>query len=240
MKYITFGKKKNPAIVFLHGWGGCAESWGVIPARLAGFGYYSIVIDFSDFKEWPNSEQGLYVLDFAIEVKELLENLKITDVSFVGHSFGGRIAVKIAGLKMVEVKKLVLVDSAGLKPRRGLKYKYNVWRYKSLKKRVECGKANKDCLEKYGSADYKALSSIERKTFINVVNEELSPNAQNIDCPTLLVWGKNDKDTPFYMARKFKKLIKNSRLEVYPAGHFSYLECMDEFIDDVYGFLLSS
>ena len=49
MNYITIGNKKNPAIVFLHGWGGSIDSWGVIPATIAGFGFYSIVVDFSGF-----------------------------------------------------------------------------------------------------------------------------------------------------------------------------------------------
>lgn len=238
MNYITIGNKKNPAVVFLHGWGGSIDSWGLIPARIAGFGFYSIVIDFSGFGDSAEPTNAYFVKDYAEELRELLSQLEITSCVLIGHSFGGRVAIKYSSLYGENVSKLVLVDSAGLKPRRGLTYKLKVWRYKSLKRKVERGLKPKQLLNKYGSDDYRSLSPVMKQTFINVVNEDLSHECEKIECDSLIVWGRNDKDTPLNMAKKLKKLIKNSRLEIYDAGHFSYLECMERFIDEIYIFML--
>jgi pimeloyl-ACP methyl ester carboxylesterase len=62
------------------------------------------------------------------------------------------------------------------------------------------------------------------------VNEDLSKFAKFIKCKTLIVWGERDFETKLYMARKLKRLIKNSKLIIIKgAGHFSFLEKKDEF-----------
>ena len=238
MNFITIGKKENPVLVFMHGWGGSIESWGVIPARLAGFGFFVVVVDFSGFGKSAEPNRAYCVEDYADELKELLDFLELDSFALVGHSFGGRVAIKFATKFKANVLKIILVDSAGILPRRGLKYKIKVWRYKSLKKKVEKGIKPKELLGRYGSDDYRVLSQVMKQTFTRVVNEDLSCDAQEVSCECLLIWGRNDRDTPLYMGRKLKKLIKFSRLEIYDAGHFSYLECMDRFIDEIYMFLL--
>ena len=76
-----------------------------------------------------------------------------------------------------------------------------------------------------GSSDFRQLSFKMRKTFVNIVNTFLEKYAININVPTLLVWGECDKDTPMYMAKKLKRIIKNSELIVFKnAGHFAYVE----------------
>ena len=172
MNYITFGKKQNPAIVFMHGWGGNLNSWGIIPARLAGFGFYSIVVDFSGFGGSVEPKKPYGVAEYADEILQLLNELEIRECSFIGHSFGGRVAIKIAGERNFALQKLVLVDSAGVRPRRGIKYRINVARYKRAKKKVQRGLIESSELEKYGSSDYKALSGIMKKSFIKYINRQ--------------------------------------------------------------------
>lgn len=239
MNYITIGNKKNQAVVFLHGWGGSIASWGLIPARIAGFGFFSIVVDFAGFGESEEPSFPYAVNDYVDELKELLNQLGVESFILIGHSFGGRVAIKYASCYKDAVCKLVLVDSAGVKPRRGLKYKLSVLKYKNLKRKVKLGKLSSDVLNNYGSSDYKVLSPLMKQTFVKVVNEDLIDFANSIECETLIVWGRNDKDTPLYMARRLKRKIKNSRLEIYDAGHFSYLECLERFIDEIYIFMVN-
>ena len=53
---------------------------------------------------------------------------------------------------------------------------------------------------------------------------------KNINCPTMIVWGEKDKDTPMYMAKTMEKNIKQSKLVVLKnCGHFSFLEKPYEF-----------
>ena len=70
-----------------------------------------------------------------------------------------------------------------------------------------------------------------RKSFIKIVNEDLSNYARFIKCKTLIVWGDKDKETKPYMARKFHSLIRNSKLVfIKNTGHFCFIENQEEFV----------
>ena len=72
-----------------------------------------------------------------------------------------------------------------------------------------------------------------KKTFSNIVSQDLSDLAKNIKCKTLLIYGGLDRETPLYMAKKYNKLIKNSKLKIYKNfGHFAYIQNSEEFIRD--------
>ena len=117
---------------------------------------------------------------------------------------------------------LILIDSAGVIPRRGLLYYARVFCYKIAKK-LGMKKLPK------GSEDYAALTGSMKGTFINVVNESSLPDAKRITVPTLLIWGSEDKDTPLYMCRKLQKSIEGSEtILLKGAGHFSYLERQEQ------------
>lgn len=239
MNCITFGLKKNPAVLFLHGWGGSVDSWVYYAKNFAHFGFFCVVVDFPGFGKSKEPEAAYSVGDYAQEVENLIAELGLNSVSVIGHSFGGRVAIMLASNKKIKVDKLVLVDSAGVIPRRGFGYFVKVKRYKRLKRQVQEGRLPKEVLNNFGSEDYRCLSDVMKATFVKVVNEDLLVHAKNIDCETILIWGKFDKDTPLYMAKKLNRAIKDSRLVVLPAGHYSYLEQVEPFIDEVYAFLIS-
>lgn len=209
-------------IILLHGWGGSHISFLGVYNYLAALNKNVIVIDFPSFgeSETPPADWGIY--EFSNCVQKLLEELSIEKVVVVGHSFGGRVGILLAA-KTTLVEKLVLVDSAGLKPRRSLKYYLKVLKYKIAKRR------NKN-LSSFGSDDYKALSDGQKEIFVRVVNQHLDKYVPAISCPTLIVWGKLDKDTPIYMAKKLNKKIKDSGLVVLEnSGHYSYVEQFGDF-----------
>ena len=63
-----------------------------------------------------------------------------------------------------------------------------------------------------------------KKTFQNIVNENIKKHYKNIDCETLILWGEYDYDTPLKDAYLLNKIIKKSSLIIYQkANHFSYL-----------------
>ena len=156
----------------------------------------------------------------------------MSDVTLIAHSFGARVAIKLAKEFGYFLDKLVIVDGAGIKPRRKLKYYYSIYKHKILKRLKIVHSA--------GSADYKALPTAMKGTFINIVNEDLTPLLKFITLPTLIVWGENDRETPLYMAKKMHRLIANSGLVVLKnAGHFSYIDQYQKFIA-VLGYFLES
>lgn len=230
MKYIKIGNS-NEFIVFLHGWGADKNSFLWVSSYIKNKSM--IFVDFNGFGESPEPEYPYTVFDYAFNLKKILDNYKIYSLIIVGHSFGGRVAVKFSSLYQFcyENYKLCLVDAAGLIPRRGLFYYYKVYKYKLLKKIAKISKKSENLLSKYGSKDYKQLSTMMKQTFNLIVNEDLSKDAALINVSTFIVWGVLDKETKLYMAKKYNKLIVNSKLFlINDAGHFSFLDKPQEFL----------
>ena len=231
MNYLKFGNSKK-FLVFLHGWGADLNSFLWLKDYF--IDEYSLVfVDFLGFGKSEKLTVPYFVSDYVFELKKILNKFDIDELVLIGHSFGGRVAIKFAFLfdKIFNKLSLVLVDSAGVRPKRNLVYYWKVWRYKILKSKVIANKKPKQFLEKFGSEDYKNLSGVMKQTFINVVNEDLCVYAKNLNVKTLIFWGKNDKDTKLYMAHKLHRLIKGSKLEIVEdAGHFSFLDKKEDFV----------
>lgn len=235
--YFEVGGSGKDIVLFLHGWGGSSISFSGVAASLSSR-FKVINLDFPGFGKSKEPNMPWSVEDYAMAVKRLLDELGASQVSVVAHSFGGRVAIKLAYLFPEIIDKLVLVDSAGLRPRRGIKYFFSVRRYKLLKFLVTKGLMSPEKLKSRGSSDYRALSDNMKKTFVKVVNEDLKNNAKTINAETLIIWGESDLDTPLYMAKKLKKYIIGSELIVLPGcGHFAYLEKFGQFIKILDAFL---
>ena len=225
MNYLKFGNSRD-FIVFLHGWGADKKSFLWLKEY---FSEYSLIfLDFPGFGESEDPKRPYYVSDYVCELKNLLDKFEIDSLVIVGHSFGGRVAIKFSFLYQFDYSsfRLCLVDSAGILPKRTLKYYFRVYGYKLYKRFFPKSKK----LNNFGSSDYRKLSFVMKKTFIRVVNEDLSNYAKFIKAKTLIVWGNEDNETKMFMAKKLKKLIKNSELKIIDgAGHFSFLDKPVEF-----------
>ena len=229
INYEVLGKG-NP-IILLHGWLTNLETMRPLANSLCkNFKVYLVdVIGFgqSDIPEYPLNSN-----DFGDFLKELIKSLNVENPILIGHSNGGRIIINAVGRGIISAKKIVLIDSAGLKPKRTMKYYIKVGIFKTGKfilnllpntKKVK--EFKEKLLNKVGSADYKASAPVLKETMKNILNEDLTKLLPNIKCPTLLIWGTLDKDTPISDAKKMEKLIPDCGLVEYPgATHFSYLE----------------
>ena len=140
--------------------------------------------------------------------------------------------INAVGRGKVLPRKVVLMDSAGLIPKRKPKYYIKVGIFKAgktiLNKIPDVGPM-KELKEKMfnhvGSSDYKSSAPVLRETMKKILNEDMSELLPNIKVPTLLIWGTNDTDTPLYQAKKMESLIPDCGLVEYPhSGHFAYLE----------------
>ena len=168
--------------------------------------------------------------DYAKGVVDLINAYRMTKVTVVGHSFGGRVALRLAAKYGYLLDGVVICDGAGLRPRRGIRYYCKIFRHKLLKKLHIPHKA--------GSSDYRALSGAMKQTFINVVNEDQTAELEKITLPVLLFWGDKDKDTPIYMAKRMHRRIEGSGLVVIKgAGHYAYIEAHGIFLSVLNQFL---
>ena len=233
MNYVASGA--GSCVLLLHGWGSDLTCWNRVRAELED-DFEVFAIDFWGFgqSELPKESAGIY--DYAEAIKQFVEKVIRKPVCIVGHSFGGRVALILAG-KCSFVSDVVLVDSAGLRPKLTLKQKRKQNKYKKMKAKVLAGEVDESELNKFGSKDYKALNAVMRGVFIRVVNEDLTSFARKVTQRTLLIWGRSDKDTPMYMAHKFRKLIKRSELVTLNGGHFSFIDDHNAFMRAVYNFI---
>ena len=190
-----------------------------------------LAIDFPPFGKSNVEPQGWSIFSYVQMLMSLCEHLKIKSCDLIGHSFGGRVAIIFAAINCANVHSCILVDAAGMKPRRTIKYRLSVARYK-IRKKMGLSTSS------FGSDDYKKLSPDMRRVFVDIVGSHLEDYARKIAAPTLIVWGKQDKQTPLYMAKRLSRLIQNSRLEILQdGGHFSFVDCPLEFCGKVKDFL---
>ena len=174
--------------------------------------------------------ERIYTLqDYCDSIVQLIQSLKLEDVVIIGHSFGGRVALRLAW-QCDKIKAIILTDSAGMKPRISIKKIFRTINYK-MKKLLRADV--KSC----GSDDYRALSGDMRKTFINIIHTYQEKELIHINIPVLIIWGKRDKDTPIYMAKRLKRGIRNSRLVLIDGAHYAYLESHGKFVSEVRAFL---
>lgn len=231
-------------VVLLHGWGASIESFRPVIDALSR-DYRVICPDLPGFGKSDEPSSPWSTEDFAEFVKAFLDFLNIKNPVIIGHSHGGRIALCLLGKMNFPAKKAILIDSAGIKPKRGPKYYFNTYKYKLGKKILSCPlyyKFTKNIYEKYtsnaGSEDYRNSSPMMKRTMSIVVNQDFSDVMKNIKVSTLLIWGDADTATPLKDGQKMEKLIPDSGLVVFKgAGHFSYLDCFGRFISVVYEFL---
>ena len=220
--YERFNGESEDTTVLLHGWGADCTAMRGIYSFLSAQGKSVLMLDLPFFGKSDPPPESFGIYEYAETVRLFLQTLGLSKVNLVGHSFGGRIALILAA-KDKTVNKTVLVDAAGLKPKRSLKYHLKVLIYK-LKKRLRIR------FKKAGSFDYNALPDFMKPVFVRVVNTHLDKILVLIECPVLLVWGENDRDTPLYMARKMHRTLKDSGLVVLKeAGHFAFLDKPNEF-----------
>ncbi len=215
-------------VVFLHGWGSDASAFLFVADGLADR-FRVTLLDFAGFGKSGPPDFAYGVADYATEVLAALGALGINRASFVGHSFGGRVCLELAANHCDAVRSLVLVDSAGLKPRRRLKYYVKVCLHKLLRRFGAKGLA--------GSEDYRVLSPLMKEVFKKVVNYDQTPLLSHIFCPTAIFWGKDDRETPPYMARKLRNGVRDSALFMLEGGHFAFAQDRADFMTILRAFL---
>ena len=220
----------NP-VVLLHGWLTDLETMRPLANNLCN-NFKVYLIDVVGFGKSDIPERPLTTDDFGDFLRDLLIALKIENPILIGHSNGGRTIINAVGRGIVSPRKVVLIDSAGLKPKRSLWYYTKVSFFKvgktilnMLPNTKQMKKLKEKLRNSVGSADYKASANVLKETMKIILNEDQTKLLPNIKVPTLLIWGSLDTATPISDAKKMEELIPDAGLVEYPnSSHFSYLE----------------
>lgn len=228
----------RPVVVFLHGWGRTKEDLDQLVAKLAAGGFHAafLQIDLPGFgSSTLRAAAGFSLDDYCKSLECLFDKLNIARAALVGHSFGGRIAIKMAATYPERIERLVLIAAAGI-PQRSFWLKFVASGVLLWKLATACFRDTRLVRRlKYtltpfvASEDYRNASPPLRGTLKKITKEDLRHAAALIQAPTLLIWGRQDEVTPVAVGQTFHALIGNSRLEVIDGvGHFSFLKYPDE------------
>jgi pimeloyl-ACP methyl ester carboxylesterase len=221
-------------IVVLHGWGAHIESVAPILAALEGASEL-IALDLPGFGESDPPDQTWDVDSYARFMIQFLDELGVGRAHLVGHSHGGRVSIALAADEPERVGRLLLVDSAGLRPKRGWRYRRRVAVAKLGRLAAAVGgqpgrRLQERMRARVASRDYLEASEAMRGTFRAVIAADLSDRLPRIGAPTLLVWGDRDDDTPLWMGHRMEELIPDAGLVVLEgAGHYSYADSPGQF-----------
>ncbi|MFH1192657.1 MAG: alpha/beta hydrolase [bacterium] len=259
--------------LILHGWGGSSDSWEKVCEFLKN-DYEIYALDFPFFGKSDNLDEVWKVDNYVELVEEFARDVignsatiksltptsppQVRNILLIAHSFGGRVAIKIATKNPKWLKKLYLCDAAGIKHSQTIKQKIAGIiakigkKNKELKRddnshgkippiRLSLRAGSNPPLEKGGiirkgfykifsaSDYYNCKNEIMRETFKNIIAEDLTPYLSEIKIPTVIIWGDKDKYTPLADGILMNKKIKNSERHIIKGiGHGIHIFAPDK------------
>jgi len=237
----------GPAVLLLHGWGGSSDSWLEVEEFLVKDNYLVIAPDLPGFGKSAPPIEPWDVQNYSDFVFSLIKHLEIDSFFLLGHSFGGRIAIKFSNQHAELLKGLILCDAAGIRIAPDLKTKTiiaaakvgNVFLSHRLTAVIKEWARNIFYFL-LREKDYVKANGVMRETIKKALGEDLLSELPNIKTRTLIIWGEADQLVPLKCARVFNEKIIGSRLEVMPKiGHSPHLENPEKLAQIIISFLKS-
>ena len=218
-------------VLLLHGWGSSFDVYSGLISALSDR-CRLVAVNFPGCGNSDTMKEPWTLEDYCNFVLEFMKVVNLENPIMIGHSPGGRVTLKMAAEGMVNPPKIVLLDSAGLIPKKSIKQKMRAKSFKTIKTVLTLpviknysGPLLDKARSHYGSADYNAAPEVLRKTLVSLVNTDLRDIIHNISCPTLLIWGDLDTATPLSDAKIIESLIPDAGLCVLEGtGHYSFCE----------------
>ncbi len=236
--------KKLP-ILILHGWNSSVDKYLPLCTELIKRGYKVYCPELPGFGKTKLPKNSWFLSDYIDYIKKFLEENKLGKFILIGHSFGGRIGIKLAAQNSNLVDVLILTGAPGINPTPTYKMAIFLTIAKIGKLIFSLPLLSllrnffrKILYKAVNAMDYYNTNDYMLETFRNTVKESLIPYMIQIGTPTLLVWGKEDRMVPVTIAKKMEKLIKNSKLVIINgARHGVPWTHPKEFADEVEKFL---
>ncbi|HEX2094682.1 MAG TPA: alpha/beta fold hydrolase [Longimicrobiaceae bacterium] len=228
-----FGALDAEPLVLLHGLSGSSRWWRRNVLALA-HDFRVVVPDIIGFGRTraPGGVPGMP--DVAAHLAEWMDRLSLRPVGLVGHSMGGQISVHLAARFPGRVRRLVLVDAAGIPrrvtPRTLVRFAADVtpprrWGDPSFLPTI------------FGDALLAGPRAIMR-ALVHILCDDVRPLLPRIQAPTLVLWGELDTIIPVEHARMFQEGIPGARTVVLrDAAHNPMVDRPEDFNQVVRDFL---
>ncbi len=221
VSFLQKGTGKD--LVFLHGYLSSKEAFAAQTEYFSRF-YRVTAVDFLGFGGSRYLTNAFSVGDYAAWTKEVLTLLGVETPHVIAHSFGCRVAVKLAGEDNTFFDKIVLTGPAGVILNRGFSYHAKVKAYRMIRKIFP-----RFAEKKFGSAEYRSLSLIMKESYKKIVNEDLREAASRVHNEVLLIEGEEDTTTPLKEAQAYLQSFPNATLKGMQGGHFAFAEYPVQF-----------
>lgn len=264
LNFETHGK--GSPIILLHGFGGNIYSWHHLVEPLSKH-HELFLIDLKGFGKSPKPRDGRYqIKDQADLIYDFIIAHKLTDVTLIGHSLGGGVAL-LTALKLLKEQprslgKLVLIDTAAYK--QDLPDFIDILRTPLLGRIVTAILSDKQkvrlILKKAYYDDSKITNqqihayakplSSEGGTYALIKTaeciiprdiEQISTTYKDVTVPTLILWGRQDKIVPLAIGERLHNAIANSKIVVIDkCGHIPHEERPEDAIKAISNFLRDS
>jgi non-heme chloroperoxidase len=246
MHYAEQGDRSGPVIVMLHGF---TDSWfsysRVLP--LIDPKYHVYVLDQRGHGNSDRPQEGYTPRNFAEDVLAFMESKELKKVTVVGHSMGSFVAQYVAALAPKRVNNLVLIGSAASARNSAVKELQQA--INSLSDRVseefirdfQTGTVAQPVPEEFMNSVVKESQKLPVHVWKAVINDlvaDAGAELNNIESPTLIIWG--DRETVFLRAEQDALLsgIPNARLRVYEGtGHSPTWEQPERLARDLQDFI---
>jgi pimeloyl-ACP methyl ester carboxylesterase len=208
-------------IYIVHGWAYATEKWQPFLDKLKSMGIVPVFFKIPGLSAPMNAVWGLddYVDWLAKELGE-----EKGRVILLGHSNGGRICLVYVSKYPEKVKKLILIDSAGIYAN-GLQIRFKRFVFGNLarfgRRFTDSERLRKFLYKLTRESDYERADPILRKTMHNLITYDVSHLLAGIHIPVVIIWGERDKITPLKDGKIMQGLLKNSKLYVVPGARHS-------------------
>ncbi|HYD35363.1 MAG TPA: alpha/beta hydrolase [Vitreimonas sp.] len=222
-------------LVLLHGWGCDWQIWHPLITPLSAH-FKLIIPDLPAFGQSSSPTETWQVSEYVLWLQEFIAHTtQNQNYHLMGHSFGGKMAAVHAASHPEKLQKLILIGSSGLPdplPKSRQMQKNILGLIPQSFKELIPRRWKLKLLTATGSATDHFYSNPQQRAILQkIVSENISNDLVKIQAETLLLWGKNDPETPWHQAHKFAQLIPHSKLITFDhSGHFPFLDESQRFI----------
>jgi len=236
--YIDEGE--GEVLLLLHGLMGALSNWDKVIEEFRG--QYRVIIPILPIYDLPLLTTGVKTL--AKYVHKFVKYKKLNNITLLGNSLGGHVALIYVLAHPTYVKAMVLTGSSGLYenafggsfPRRES--------YDFVKEKVEYTFYDPKVATKELVDDvFQTINDRNRVIRIlamakSAIRHNMAKDLHKIHIPVALIWGRNDKITPPEVAVEFNQLLPHSELYwIDQCGHAPMMEHPEEFNRLLKGFL---
>jgi pimeloyl-ACP methyl ester carboxylesterase len=224
----------DPAVVFLHYWGGSSHTWDWVISRL-GDRYRSIAIDLRGWGESEAPPHGYGISDLADDAQGVIAALKLQNYVIVGHSMGGKTAQLLASRRPAGLLGLLLVAPSPPSPmilpdeqRAAVLHAYDSRESIAYARDhiLTALPLTDDQKERVIIDSLKGAPAAKQAWPNQAMAEDIRPDVRRINVPTLVLSGERDQVDPASTLRtELLPHISDSEMQILPhVGHLAMLE----------------